>query len=112
MDGIYVMYYTGKAGSGHAVFIMKDGVIAGADAIGGVLDGTYKHVGAGKLDVSVTLTMPIGGSLVTGVTAEGAPLIQQISVTLPENLGNRMPVGIQTPTGPVNVVFKRLRGIP
>ena len=42
MNGIYAMYFTGAAGSGHAVFVMKDSVIVGADAIGGVLDGTFE----------------------------------------------------------------------
>ena len=55
------MYFTGAAGSGHAVFVMKDSVIVGADAIGGVLDGTYKEIGDGNLDVTITLEIPAGG---------------------------------------------------
>ena len=112
MNGIYAVYFTGVAGSGHAVFIMKDGVIAGADAVGVVLDGTYKNVGGGNLDFSVTLKVPAGASLVTGVTAGREPLSQRMTAVLPENLGNGSPVGVETPTGPVNAVFKRLRDIP
>ena len=73
MNGIYVMYYTGVAGSGYTVFVMKDGVIVGADATGGLLDGTYTDVGDGNLDVSVMLNAPAGTMLVTGtVTGRGA----------------------------------------
>ena len=112
MNGIYTMYFTGLTGSGHAVFVLKDGVIVGADATGVVLDGTYKDAGEGNLDISVTLKVPAGTWLVTGATAGRDPLTQQITATLPENLGNGRSIGVQTPTGPVNVVFKRLRDIP
>lgn len=105
------MYFTGSAGSGHAVFVMMDGVITGADAIGGVLDGTYSRAGEGYLDVMVTLTVPAGAWLVTGVAAGETPLSQEIKARLPENLGDGKPVTVQTPTGAVNVIFKRLRGL-
>lgn len=112
MNGIYAMYFTGAAGSGHAVFVMKDSVIVGADAIGGVLDGTYKEIGDGNLDVTITLEIPAGASLVTGAIAGRKPLEQQITTILPASLGNGEAIGVETPTGPVNVVFRRLRGIP
>ena len=106
------MYYTGAAGHGHSVFVMKDGLIIGADAVGGMLDGTYEDIGDGNLDVSVTLKVPAGAALVTGVIAAREPLKQQIAAKLPVDFSNGSPIGIQTPTGPINVVFKRLRDIP
>ena len=105
------MYFTGVAGSGHAVFVMKDGVLVGADALGGVLDGTYTDLGDGNLEVSVVLTVPAGTSLVTGAVAGRESLTQQVTTRLPTNLGNGSPIGVQTPTGLVNVVFKQLRDI-
>lgn len=110
MDGIYAMYYTGTAGSGHAVFTMKDGVIAGADAVGGLLDGTYEKAEGGDVDISVTLKSLPGTWLVTGKLAEKKDdLMQQITARLPSNFGHGNPIGIRTPTGPVNVIFKKLR---
>ena len=106
------MYFTGSAGSGHAVFVMKDGIVAGADTVGGVLDGTYKSASEGYLDVTVTLTVPPGAWLVTGAVAGDQPMPQEIKARLPENLGGGNPVTVQTPTGPVNVIFKRLRDLP
>lgn len=106
------MYFTGSAGSGHALFVMKNGVVAGADAVGGILDGTYKEAGDGYLNVAVSLTVPAGARLVTGAAAGENPLSQEITARLPENLGNGNPVTVQTPTGPVNVIFKRLRDLP
>jgi hypothetical protein len=112
MEGIYAMYFTGAAGSGFAVFVMKGGVIAGADAVGGHLDGTYRETGDGRVAFSVTLTVPPGAWLVTGAVAGHEPLAQEITAALPTNFaeGNAQPV--QTPTGPVNVIFKRLRDLP
>ena len=112
MATVYAMYYTGKAGSGHAVFVMSNGVIAGADVAGGVLDGTYRDAGKETYEVSATLTVPAGTWLVTGKVADQQPFTQEISACLPTNLGGGSPVTMQTPTGPVNVVFKRLRDIP
>jgi hypothetical protein len=109
MNGIYAMYYTGSAGSGHALVVMKDGVITGADAVGGILDGTYQAIDGGYLDVEVSLTVPAGGWLVTGAVAGEDSLIQEIKTRLPENLGGGRPITVRTPTGPVNVIFKHIR---
>ena len=112
MEGIYAIYFTGMAGLGHAVFVMKNGIVSGADAMGVMFDGTYRDVGADTLDFSVTMTVPPGPPLVTGVTAEREPLVQEIAAKLPHNFGNGNPIGIDTPTGPVNAVFRKLRSIP
>lgn len=112
LDGIYAMYFIGKAGTGHGVFVIQNGVLAGADAVGGVLDGTYRHTDTGTLDVSITMTVPPGTWLVTGAVADRTPLTQEIRATIPVDLGNGQPIGFTLPTGPVNVIFKRLRDIP
>ena len=110
MDGIYAMYYTGTAGSGHAVLTMKDGIIAGADAVGGLLDGTYEAAENGNVDISVTLKSLPGTWLVTGkLVGKKDGLMQKITATLPRNFGRGNSIGIRTPTGPVNVIFKKLR---
>lgn len=49
------MHCTRMADSGHTVFTMKDGVIAGADAVGGLLDGIYEKAEDGDVDISVAL---------------------------------------------------------
>ena len=112
MDGIYVVYFTGMASTGYAVFVAKNGVITGADAMGGTLDGTYEDVGDNSLNISATLTVPPCTPLVTGMTAGQYPLEQQLTAKLPVNLGGGGPVGVSIPTGPVNAVFRRLRDIP
>lgn len=110
-NAIYAMYYTGGSGSGHAVFVMMNGTISGADVVGGILDGTYTVGDDDRVSFKVTLIAPAGMTLVTGQTAGAEPIHQEISATLPAGMGNGSPVQIQTPLGPVNVIFKKLRDL-
>lgn len=112
MSGIYAMYYTGQAGSGHAVFVMMNGVIAGADPMGGLLDGSYREVDDGGIEVAVSLTTPPSVTLVTGAVGRNEPMTQQINGTFPANFAEGITLPVQTPTGPVNVIFKLLRELP
>ena len=112
MNGIYVTYYTGVSGTGHALFAMKDGVIVGADAVGGMLDGTYKHIDNSRIELSINLASLPGTTLVTGKVVENSSFVQEISGKIPENFANGNSIPIQTSTGPINAIFKRLRDLP
>ncbi|SOC27660.1 hypothetical protein [Stappia indica] len=109
MEGFYALYYTGVAGFGHAVLVMRQGIISGADATGGVYDGTYSTVDD-TTEAAVKLTVPAGATLVTGQTLS-EPLTQNISATLNSSFADGHPVAIRTPMGPVNVIFKKLRNL-
>ncbi len=106
------MYFTGMAGLGHAVILMKSGKIMGADATGVLLDGTYNDTDGGKFNVDMKLTIPVGTRLVTGFVVDKEPVTQSFQTVLPANFGNGNQIGVQTPTGPINAVFKRLRDAP
>ena len=109
MEGIYTMHYIGSEISGHAVLVMKDGLITGADSIGGTLDGTFEEVDDHKLKISLTFQTPLGSRLMNGGVAKKEASAQNFTKILPENFGNGYPIGIQTSEGPINVIFKRLR---
>jgi hypothetical protein len=111
VDGFYAMYYTGVAGFGHAVLVISEGVVTGADVTGGVLDGTYSVGDGDDIKIEVVLTVPAGATLVTGQSLT-APLSQTISAELPKTFANGQPVPVRTPMGPVNVIFKKLRELP
>lgn len=112
MSGIYVAYYTGAVGSGFALILMKSGVIAGADAGGGVISGSYADEGDGLIELDITLSVPPGTQLVTGAIAGEQSIAVEIRAKLPANLGNGTPLPLQTSTGPINIIFKRLRDVP
>lgn len=111
MEGFYVMYYTGVSGFGHAVFILKNGVICGADAAGGILDGKYNRSESGKIAIEVVLTVPAGTTLVTGQSLS-SPFSQTISGAVEESFANGQTVPMSTPMGPVNIIFRKLRDLP
>jgi hypothetical protein len=112
MEGIYVMYFTGSVGSGEALLMLKNGTIAGADTGGGIYDGSYTPEAGGTLDVSVRLTLPPGTSLVTGASVGVTPMVIDLPAKLPKNFGNGQAIALKTPTGPINVLFKKLRDLP
>src|SRR5215467_10738836 len=112
MDGIYAMYFTGSVGSGFGLLILNNGIIAGADAVGGLYDGSYAPEEPGTLSVNVRLTRPPGTTLVTGAAAGATTMVIDIPAKLPENFGNGQPLALKTPTGPINIIFKKLRDTP
>ena|GEM_PF-7116442 len=65
MDGFYVLYYTGKEGSGFLSALINKGTIAGVDAAGGIISGKYEKTSLG-LELSTTFTFKAGTELVTG----------------------------------------------
>jgi len=109
LDGFYAVFYTGKVSSGFAMIVLRNGIVAGADVGGGLYDGKYT-VNAAKQTVEGTmrLTTPAGVSLVTGAPASQQVSTQEFPLSLPVEL-NEQTVQIQTPTGPVNLKFKRIR---
>ena len=109
MDGIYSIYFTGSLGSGYAIFVAKDGVVTGADAAGCMLDGTYHRSDNETINLDINLGIPPGGVLVTGFQNGKDGDTHRIRAKIPANLGANQPILINTPTGPVNTLFRRLR---
>lgn len=112
LDGFYALYYTGSVSSGFAMIVLRSGIVTGADAGGGLYDGNYA-VNADKRTIEGTLklTTPAGVSLVTGAPANQYASSQEIPFSFPAEL-NEQTVPIQTPTGPVNLKFKKIRDFP
>ena len=112
-EGFYAIYYTGVAGTGFGLFVLSKGVITGVDVGGGTYDGEYQvDRESGTLDGELKFNVPPGLPLVTGHPAQAEAFILKIPLKLPVNLGGEQPMTVQTPTGPVNVVMKKLRDLP
>lgn len=114
IDGFFRMAYTGTAGSGFGLLVLRNGSIAGADVAGGTYDGTYiENSNTGDIDLRVIMSAPAGITPVqTGVPLT-APMSLPITATLaPADTVNEKIILLQTPLGPVNVIFKKLRDIP
>ncbi|MBD9493183.1 hypothetical protein [Ensifer sp. ENS01] len=109
-DGIYSAYLAGTAGTSFGMFLLKDGVIAGADAGGGSYDGNYTlSPDGGSWTGSISFTLPVGGSTITGQVSTQEPIKIDVPIKLPLNFASSDFVRIETPTGPLNARFVLVR---
>lgn len=112
MDGMYAMYYTGEVMVSHAVLVFEDGLVSGADAMGGVLDGTYEVTENEEIEVSAMLKHNPGTWLATGNLVGKDGLVQKVTARLPRNFGCGKSIEMQASTGLVNAIFRKLRDVP
>lgn len=105
---LYAGYFTGAAGSGLGLFLIGDGILAGADAGGVKYDGALAANLDGSLEGMIKYTVRPDVAMVTGTQ-----VTQPSEVTVPL----RIPAGalqgeivlIETPFGPVNARFELIR---
>jgi hypothetical protein len=111
MDGFFRIAFTGTAGSGFGMLAFHGGLIVGADVAGAMFDGSYTDNSATQaLDFQVTMSALAGFVPVQTGIALTEPTSMPISGSIPiENITTETPTLLQTPLGPVNVVFTRLR---
>lgn len=111
-NALYAAYLTGKAGSTFALLRFHDGVITGLDAGEGCYDGAYKlDPDRQNIVGTITVNLPAGIPTITGVTSSERPLEFAIPFALPVDLDPEAVYRMETPTGPVNVKFKKKRGV-
>lgn len=112
-EGFYSVIYAGAADRGFGVLVLDSGMVYGVD-VGGVLyDGTYKfNEATGKIDVKLEMTIPAGTHLVQGVPPRPTEWKMPIVAQLDRELGAERPITVQTPAGPVQAVFKKIRDFP
>jgi hypothetical protein len=113
ISGIFRMAFTGAAGSGFGMFVLRDGGVAGADVGGAVYDGTYTDDPSAKeIKINVSMRAPAGITPVqTGVPLPG-PIDIPITATIPyRDLESENPSLLQTPLGAVNAIFKKVRDV-
>jgi hypothetical protein len=111
MKRIYAAYFTGATGQSMGMFFIGDGVLVGADVRGLKFDGTLSE-SSGSLEGVVKFTVPAGAHLITGLNAADAPQEISTNIKLPPNFDDgETVVRIDTPGGPINARFERLREI-
>jgi hypothetical protein len=112
IDGFYSMSYTGAAGSGFGLIVLFRNLIAGSDVAGATYDGTFENEGAEYFNIRVKMKAPVGAWLVqTGVQLT-SPLELPIGLTVKADFASGEPILAETPLGPVNVAFRKLREFP
>jgi hypothetical protein len=111
IDGFYVAYNTGESGSGLIVIVFQNAIATGADPFGVTYDGNYQFQND-HFYFHIKVSVPPNQGTVQGVSAGPTGLEYDIEFMLPLNFEELPFIAIQTPLGPVNVRFKKLRELP
>jgi len=112
MDGIYAAYLSGKTGSSVGIFLFKGGAVSGADIGGAIYDGEYVTSQDGLYIVgTLTMDAPQNTPLITGTSAVGPNSKMAIPLRLPTSFSENDVFKIETPAGPVNAKFRKIRSL-
>ena len=112
MDGIYVGYIAGRAGNNVVLLMIRNERLVGADVGGMKYDGEVHPKGDGPgFSCRVSYTIPPGTPLITGPGPVGAPTDVTLNFDLPANFAEGPVVRIDTPMGPLNAKFSKLRDL-
>ena len=109
---LYVAYFSGIAGQSIGLFYIGDGIIAGIDVGTMLYDGTYTTRPDGTLEGTVDYVLPAGVPLITGAPAGAIPARVTVKLDLPQNFYDGRTLSFDTPTGPVNARFEKVKEIP
>jgi hypothetical protein len=112
MDGFFAAYLTGRGGVTVVLFVVKANRLVGVDMGGLKYDGELvpKQDGTG-FSCRINYTLPSGISVITGVGPVAASMEVKLTAELPTNFAEGPVVRIETPTGPVNAKFTKLRDL-
>jgi hypothetical protein len=113
-EGIFRVAYTGINGTGLGILVLHKGSVIGADTGGGIYDGSYTdNANTKALDLVITLSMPAGVAPVQTGIPLATPINLPIRVSLLQaDIGGAKPTLVQTPLGPVNILFTKIRDFP
>jgi hypothetical protein len=112
VDGFYVAYLAGRAGTSLMMLVISRGIMVGADIGGLKYDGTIEQrADASGYKCSVVYVVPPGTPLITAAPAPTAPQRIPLQFDLPRNFADNQVVLIETPLGPVNAKFQKIRDL-
>lgn len=110
IEGFYACFMSGTEGNGFAMFVFKDGQIAGSDALGVLFDGNYNSNDGNGYSVSIKVSIPKNGQVIQGVTAGPEGMTYTVDFELPKSFLEDDFVAIQTPLGAINFRLQKIRG--
>lgn len=108
-DGFYAGYMHSSGGQGFAMFVFREGVIAGADPLGVEFDGHYAVREDGSMAGHVSVVVPPNTTLIQGVTTGASGMKYDVPIDLPSGAFEAPFVRLDTPLGPVNLRMQKLR---
>ena len=108
---LYIAYLSGAVGSNVALYYIGNGVIAGVDAGGMKYDGAYRIEDDGSYNGNLIYVIPRGVLLITGQQTTEEQKIE-LPFLLPNKFWDGQIVRFDSPMGPVNAKFEKLKKLP
>ena len=109
---LYAAYLTGTAGQSIGLFYIGDGILAGIDVGTMKYDGAYTTNPDGSLEGAIEYIIPAGGPLITGGTPSVSTARITVPLKLPVGFDDGRVITINTPLGPVNARFEKVKDLP
>ena len=110
MSALYIMRYHGQQDQGMGAIYIGKGTIVGVDIGGGRYHGTFQDQG-GRLRATVNLSMPQGGTLVTGQQLQPGASVP-ITADWPSNFANGQAQQVSVGGRLVQVTFEKVGDVP
>ncbi len=112
LNGFYAGYMSGAEEHGLAVFVFRNGLIAGADYAGTTFDGKIiEKTADGGINLSIRVSLPPHGKTVQGTETGPDGISYEIDFTLPADFEHRSFFNVSTPIGSVNVKLQKVRNL-
>jgi hypothetical protein len=111
INGFYAGYFAAAAGEGVAIFVLRNGILTGVDAGGITYDGTFEEASQGEFVVEATVKIPPLVPSIIGITGGEQGTSYSIEFKLPSSFLDQPFIRIETPGGPVNMRWVKLRDL-
>lgn len=112
MHGLYAAYFAGLNGNSLGLFYIGNDVIAGVDVGGSHFDGRLTPSEDGGLEGLLEFEPGGDQKLITGVAVDAIPKKIPVKIKLPSNFATGVVIRIETPIGPLNARFEKLKDLP
>lgn len=109
IDGFYSAFLTGREGNTFAMFLIRQGVVTGADVLGGTYDGTVEAISNGAYRVKTIVRTPPNLPIIQGGMSGSGGDISEIEFILPATFMSEPFIAIKTKYGPVNAKIIKVR---
>lgn len=111
-DGFYCAYLAGEMGNSLALFVFSEGRVVGCDVGGGTYGGHYKLADQpNQIDALIEFNLPVGGATITGAASDDDLMRLEVPLILPVQVDPTAVHRLETPVGPLNARFRKLRGM-
>lgn len=112
-EGFYKLEFAGMGGTGFGLLALDTEMVVGCDVGGVTYDGRYAYnARTDRLDLDLTLTVPPGAWLVTGVPPRSNPYEFWVRTSIPRNFEGAQIFAADTEFGPVNFRITKIRSFP